>query len=359
MLIYIIIFILLSLCVFIESVGDKVSAYIILIGSLVLLLFITSNREGIGTDFYNYKEIYQDIVANDSYTVEYGFVVLNYIASFLGGFKVLLLLTGFLNLVAVVFVLGRFNLNISMGVLTYYSLFYLNHNFNTIRHGLMSAFVWVAFYFYFRRDKIKSIFIYLFSFLLHQLTLVFFPLQFITKRRINFKYSIALFVILFVVGKSLSDVFLFLNVYVSQISNKLDYYTNDYYGEEIVRYQFGIGFFFYIVIYFLILKYEEYFTNRKQIVFLNRVLFLGIATIILFASISIFSERIANTLLMSLIFISASIDKIKIKPLYRFGLFFLFMAIDFFYLIKILNIPGINRDYQFIPYTFSFFGNLY
>ena len=116
------------MCVFIESFGDKISATIILIVSLVLLLLITSNREGIGTDFYNYKEIYQDITENDSYTVEFGFVVLNYIAFFLGGFKILLLLTAFLNLLAVVFVLRRSNLNISMGVLTYYSLFYFNHN---------------------------------------------------------------------------------------------------------------------------------------------------------------------------------------------------------------------------------------
>lgn len=355
MLIYIIIFLLLVFSVFIEAFGDKISSTIILIVSLVLLLFITSIREGIGTDFYNYKEIYEDITVNDSYTVEFGFVVLNYIAFVLGGFKILLLLTALLNLLAIVFVLRRLNLNISMGVLTYYSLFYLNHNFNTIRHGLMSAFVWIALYFYFQKDKIKSIFIYIFSFLFHQLALIFLPLQFLTKKRINFTYSIALLAILFVIGESLNNVFLFLNVFVSKFSSKLDYYMNDYYGDEMVRYKFGLGFFFYILIYFLILKFEKYFNNRNQIIFLNRILFSAIATIIFFASVSIFSERIANTLLMALIFISASIDKIKIKPLYRFGIFFLFMAIDFFYLIKILNIPGINRDYQFVPYTFSFF----
>jgi hypothetical protein len=353
--IYIIVFLLLVLSVFIESFGDKISATLFLIVSLVLLLFITSNREGIGTDFYNYKEIYGDITIDNSFSVEFGFVILNYIAYYIGGFKVLLFITAFLNLFAIIFVLRRLKLHTSLGVLTYYSLFYLNHNFNTVRHGLMTAFVWIALYFYFKRDKIKSIFFYVVSILFHQLAFVFYPLQFLTLKRINYKYSIILLFILFIVGKSLENSFVFLNVFISQYSNKLNYYLNDYYGDEIVRYQFGLGFFLYLVIYFLILKFEDYFTNRTQIVFFNRLLFLGISMIILFASISIFSERIANTLLLSLVFIFASFEKIKIELLPRFILLFVFVAIDFFYLMKILSIPGIDRIYQFVPYTYTFF----
>lgn len=355
MSIYIVVFLLLTLSVFIESIGDKISSAIILIGTIMLLLFITSNREGIGTDFYNYKEIYREVTVDNSFSVEFGFVVLNYVAYCIGGFKALLLITAFLNLLAIVFVLRKFGLHISLGVLTYYSLFYLNHNFNTIRHGLMSAFVWVALYFFFKRDKIKSVFFYAVSILFHQLAFVFYPLQLLTSKRINYKYSIVLLIILFIVGESLHDAFVFLNIFISQYSSKLNYYLNDYYGDEIVKYTFGLGFFLYIAIYLIILKFEDYFTNGRQIVFFNRLLFLGISMIVLFASISIFSERIANTLLLSLVFIFASVEKIKIELLPRFILLFVFVAIDFFYLMKILSIPGIDRIYQFVPYTYTFF----
>jgi hypothetical protein len=353
--IYIVVFLLLALSVFIESFGDKISSAIILIGTVMLLLFITSNREGIGTDFYSYKEIYREVTIDNSFSVEFGFVVLNYIAYCVGGFKVLLLITAFLNLLAIVFVLRKFGLHISLGVLTYYSLFYLNHNFNTLRHGLMSAFVWVALYFFFKRDRIKSICFHVISILFHQLAFVFYPLQFLTAKRINYKYSIVLLSILFIVGESLTDAFAFLNIFISQYSNKLNYYLNDYYGDDIVKYNFGLGFFLYVAIYFIILKFEDYFTNRTQIVFFNRLLFLGISMIILFASISIFSERIANTLLLSLVFIFASVGKIKIEILPRFILLFVLVAIDFFYLMKVISIPGVDRTYQFVPYTYTFF----
>lgn len=355
MVIYILIFLLLVLSVFIEAFGDKKSATIIWLFTLTLLLFITSNREGIGTDFYNYKSIYEDIIKGDSYTVEFGFVVLNYLASLLGGFKVLLFLAALLNLVAIIFVLSKFKLNISIGILTYYSIFYLNHNFNTIRHGLMAAFVWIGFYFYLKRNKIKLFLFYFISFLFHQVAIVFYPLQFLTQRRINFKYSIGLLLIFYIIGEALSSLFVFLNVYISQFSTKLDFYINDYYGDEVVKYKFGSGFFLYVLIYFIILKFENYFENKKEIIFFNRLLFLGIATIILFASFSIFSERIANVLLISLVFIFGSFAKVKIKSHQRFVLLVLLIMTNFFYLLKILSIPGINREYQFIPYTFTFF----
>jgi hypothetical protein len=219
----------------------------------------------------------------------------------------------------------------------------------------MSAFVWIAFYFYYERHKIKSIFFYLISFLFHSLALVFYPLQFLTLRKINFKFSIGLLFVLFVLGESLKDVFLFLNVFISQYNNKLSYYLNDFYGDEIGRYKFGLGFFLYVIIYFLILKYESFFEDKKQIIFFNRLLFLGIATIIFFASVSIFSERIASVFLMSMIFIFASFDRIRVKPMYRVMFLLLLITINVFYLIKILLIPGFDRIYQFTPYTFTLF----
>lgn len=312
-------------------------------------------REGIGTDFYNYKEIYDDITLNDTFSVEIGFVSLNYLAFYLGGFKVLLFITALLNLLAILFILKRLCLNIPVGIITYYSLFYLNHNFNTIRHGLMTAFVWLAFFLFFERKKIKSAMLYITAFFFHNLAFIFYPLQFLTKHRINFKFSVGLLILLFGLGNISQQIFILLNIYISQFSNKLDYYLNDYYGDEIARYKFGLGFILYIIIYFLILKFEKLFENRKQIVFFNRILFLGIATIILFASISIFSERIANTLLVSLVFIFSSIDRVKVNKLKYFILLFLILSINFFYLIKTLTIPGIDRIYQFVPYDFSFF----
>ena len=68
MLIYIIIFLFLMIATLVDSFGSKVAAKIILFGSLIILLIITTLREGIGTDFYNYKEIYDLTTINHDYT---------------------------------------------------------------------------------------------------------------------------------------------------------------------------------------------------------------------------------------------------------------------------------------------------
>jgi len=354
MLVYIVIFSFLMIATLVDSLGSKFSARIILYVTLILLLFITSIREGIGTDFYNYKDIYELITRNHQYNVEYGFVFLNYFAYFLGGFKILLFLTAMLNISIFYYILKKLNLNIYIGILTYYSMFFLNHNFNTIRHGLLSAFVWLAFYFYLKREKLKSYLSLILAFLFHQAAIIILPFKFLTKLKINLFFSCLLLLTFFYAGILLKDYFVLLNMFSFANESKFNYYLNDNNMSEAVRYKFGLGFFLYVIIYFIILKFESYFNNRNQILFFNRILFLAVSTICVFASLSILSERIANTLLLSIVFIFSSIGKLKIKLIYRLSFLFLILAVNFFYLYKILNIVGINRPLQFVPYNYSF-----
>jgi hypothetical protein len=185
MLIYIIIFLFLMIATLVDSFGSKVAAKIILFGSLIILLIITTLREGIGTDFYNYKELYDLTTINHDYTTEYGFILLIYFAYFLGGFKLLLFITAILNISIIYYLLKQFKLNIYIGLLTYYSIFYLNHNFNVIRHGLMSTIIWISFYCYLNRKKIKSFIFFILSFLIHQSTIIILPFIFLVKRSLN------------------------------------------------------------------------------------------------------------------------------------------------------------------------------
>jgi hypothetical protein len=148
--------------------------------------------------------------------------------------------------------------------------------------------------------------------------------------------------------------FIFINLFLSQYNNKLNYYLNEYNGDEIVRYKFGVGFFMYVIIYTLLNKYYHLFKNRKLIEFLNRILFLAICIICIFASLSILSERVANTLLLSIIFIFASVGYLKIKLPAKMLILIIISMIDFLYLMKNLSIPGFNREFQFVPFTYSF-----
>jgi hypothetical protein len=355
MLIYIIIFLFLMIATLVDSFGSKVSAKIILFGSLIILLIITTLREGIGTDFYNYKEIYDLTTINHDYTTEYGFILLIYFAYFLGGFKLLLFITAILNISIIYYLLKQFKLNIYIGLLTYYSIFYLNHNFNVIRHGLMSTIIWISFYCYLNRKKIKSFIFFILSFLIHQTSIIILPFIFLVKRSLNLFSSILILFILFFFGRYLDSYFEILNIFSfdSSSGSKISFYLNDYNIAEKVRYRFGFGFFLYVTVYLLLIKFEKEFTNKEQIIFFKQILFLAISILCIFASLSILSERVANTLLLSIIFIFSSIGKLKIKPIYKICLLVVIILIDFTYLYQILNIAGIDRPKQFLPYNYS------
>jgi hypothetical protein len=353
--IYLFFFISLVSAVLIEYFGDKTTSSIFLIFIVIALLLISANREGIGTDFFTYKDIYNDVISYKDNNVELGYVYLNYFASLFGGFKVVLFMTTLINLGAIFFILKRLRLNISMGLLTYYSLFFFNHNFNTIRHGVMCTLTWVAFYFYYKREKIKTIIYFVLGAFFHSLSLFFVPFLLIFRRNIKLKISIALLILFFFIGNYTTELVQNLNVYMSLFSNRLDFYLYDYYGDEIPKYNFGLGFFLYIIVFIMIYCFRNYFKDKDEIVFFNKVLYLGISMILIFSSISIFTERIANLLLISLVFIFSSINKLNAPNNYRFLVLFLLIFINFFYFFKIVHLPGINRQYQFLPYTYTFF----
>lgn len=355
MVIYLVIYFFLVLATLVDSFESKVSAKLILFGTLGILLFITTVRDGIGTDFYNYKNIYDLITVNHEYTKEFGFVILNYFAFFTGGFKILLFLSAIINISIIYYILNKLNLNIYIGILTYYSMFFLNHNFNTIRHGLLSTLVWLAFYFYIKKEKLKSFVSFILAFLFHQIAVIIYPFQFFAKLQIKALTSCILLVAFFYVGILLKDYFSFLNLFSFENSytSKVNYYLNDYNMAEEVRYKFGLGFIFYILLYFTILKFNFYFQNNNQIIFFNRILFLAISMLCIFASLSILSERVANTLLLSIIFIFSSIGKLKVKLVYKIPFLIVVILINFFYLFKVISMDGIDRPLQFVPYNWS------
>ncbi len=355
MYIYLFIFISLVSAVLIESFGDKKTSTIFLIFNVFILLLISANREGIGTDFFTYRDMYNDVVLNKEYNAEWGYVYLNYLSSLIGGFKVVLFITTAINLGAIIYILKKLNLNVSMGFLTYFSLFFLNHNFNTVRHGLMCTLTWIAFYFYYNSKKIKSLTYIVLASFFHNLSLFFMPFLLIIKRKINFNISIVLLFIFFLIGQYTTEFVQNFNVFLSLFSNRLDYYLYDYYGDEIPSYNFGLGFFLYLVFFIIIYKFRNSFKDTEEIIFFNKVLYLGISMILIFSTISIFTERIANLFLISLVFIFASINKFKAPNSIRFFVLLCLIAINFFYFFKIVHLPGINREYQFLPYSYTFF----
>ena len=82
MTIYLIIFAFLVLSSFIEAIGEKKAAFLFLSLAMLGLIATTALREGIGTDFYSYKNIFIEITEHNIIAVELGFTLLNYFANY-------------------------------------------------------------------------------------------------------------------------------------------------------------------------------------------------------------------------------------------------------------------------------------
>jgi hypothetical protein len=217
----------------------------------------------------------------------------------------------------------------------------------------MCSVVWLGIYFYYKRTKIKQLLFFALAASFHSLAFVFVPISFLLKYRVNLLKGIFILVFAYFLGQKTLDFIQNINVVISLYSNRLSFYLTDYYGEEVEKYNIGLGFILYVIIFALISVFNDAFNNKKQLLFFNHILFLGITTILLFISISIFTERIANLLLISLVFIFSSIKYFNPKNSYRFFIFIFIVIVNLFYFVKISHLPGINREYQFLPYSIS------
>src|SRR5690554_328642 len=122
-------------------------AYILI--AIIPLLIISSLRKNVGTDYSNYRNIYENyknigvltIITNNNF--EFGYYLINRLGYMFGSFNVTLLIASFLTIFIPIFTV-RNNEKISLpifGIL--YSLAFYIPSFNFIRQGIAIA---ISFY---------------------------------------------------------------------------------------------------------------------------------------------------------------------------------------------------------------------
>lgn len=332
---------------------------------MVLIGFVVF-RDGIGTDYETYFGLYQgspgllEFLENPFYRdVEFGFGLLNAVAkTFNLGFP-------FVSFFCISVTLWNYNraaknfgLDFIIVFLTYLGLYFISHNFNVIRHGLATSFVWHAFsYVILKKGLKKSLFLLILSSLFHSVSIIFIPFLWIIDKTISYKvmFTSLLFAVLIVV--------LQLNI-VTVILDSLFFWSSKYQFYKLVYYQnvggetnyglaSGVVLNLILLIVLMYMKMREnnnHSTYQTNHILING-LYFALLALLLLSTNGVFAERIGGIFYVSLIFLIPLIFQIYFDFKTTRSVFSIIFVIYIgLYFFKTVTVKEKTGEYQYLPY---------
>lgn len=195
-------FVLVAVVILIYLVPIKKSTKVIII-SLVLIVF-SGFREGVGTDFNMYKNIFYNIDNLDGYylgEIETGYILLNkFIYSMYSDHRLLFIITSTVIIGLICISIMRYSKNYLLSILLFICLGYLHSSFNGVRQYIALAIFIYSIRFIINK-KVKSYLIFiLVASLFHKTILITLPLYFINKIKFNKKVFILSIIPIMLIG---------------------------------------------------------------------------------------------------------------------------------------------------------------
>ena len=269
--------------------------YLYIIATILLIIFVGFKKEG-GTDFINYKEIYESIDikhALNTGSFEPIFTLLMFIVRvFGGGFALFYLLIAFINFPIKVNIFKKLTPYLFPALLIYFVGLFFERDNDGIRQGLAIGFSYLSIPFLLVNDKRKFILINIIASLIHYSSIIFFISYFLNKIHIKNKTVFVIIICsLFIplLNLSLFD-FVIKLIPIPVVTTKLNYYANDaVYSSSL---GINIGMIFRIVILFLFIYYYRYIKiDNKLFIFLRNGFAFGIFLALLFSNFEILAHR--------------------------------------------------------------------
>lgn len=333
---------------------------------IMVLIGFAIFRDGIGTDYETYLGLYKgspdflEFLGNPFYRdVEFGFGLLNSVAkTFNLGFP-------FVSFFCISVTLWNYNratknfgLDFTIVFLTYLGLYFISHNFNVVRHGLATSFVWHAFSLVILKKGMKqSLFLLIASSLFHSVSIVFIPFLWIIDKTISYKvmFISLIFAVLIVV--------LQWNI-VTVILDSLFFWSSKYQFYKLVYYQnvggeanYGLASGVVLnLILLLVLMYKRtrennrHSTYRTNHILINGLYFALLALLLLNTN-GVFAERIGGIFYVSLIFLIPLIFKIYFDVKTTRSVFSIVFVIYIgLYFFRTVTVKEKTGEFQYLPY---------
>lgn len=274
---------------------------------LMVAAVIVACRMEVGADWANYKFFYYngyDVTGRDGSSMEPIFNLIRILFFNLGlSHAVFFLFLSLISLFTIRKAARLFGIRYFMTVfLVYYSMFFLNYQFNIVRHGLMASFVWLSFA-YKSRGEIKAAIISLVVALgFHVMALIFVPFLFFLDRCFSKRF------VLIILAFSYLTFFLQLSTRIIsffpvlfELERTASFVTS---GNFVADYGLTLGsqvqVFLFLFLYF---RYNASYKKNPRFRMLVNSLLFGFLLLCVLNAFNAIISRICNSLFMAMVFL--------------------------------------------------------
>lgn len=326
---------------------------------LILVLSLFSGlRRGIGTDYEYYNWYYNAYPENIGHVEPLFYSIGAFVKTLGFNSPFYFFILTFITLHIVRQCIIKFKVDVGLAFIVYLGYFYLIHNFNILRHGMMTATVWLAFS-YLLEGKKRNFWILTFLaslFHIGGLIAILFPL-------IGKKYIKPIYLISIVLLSSVLGYLVYFPGMIEFIGNSLDnqigiritkFFTTFYADKDKIMYGISLGTILNFLIFIIALWVRERTKESPKLNLLINSLFVGLTILLLFNSVGIFVQRWSNIFYFSIVFLLPTLwNEVKLKQ-NRILIYVLITILSGLYWNKILVMKEVGGAYQFIPYETIF-----
>lgn len=202
MLVYLFIYLLTSIISFFQNKRNKLIISLIII--FILAIFAGTRNEGIDNDYREYFRLFK-LSVNEGLQASYElvFYILPKFISFFSSnnyIKLTFLVIATIGVSTKVLAIKNFSKNYPLSIIVYYCVFFFGHEFTTIRAGVAAGIYLFMINDILKNNK-KGFFLKLaIAFIFHYSSLLFIPIWFLVRSKLNIKYYyFALIISFFVV----------------------------------------------------------------------------------------------------------------------------------------------------------------
>lgn len=336
MLVYLIIILYLFVLSFLDLYKVRINTFHLVL-SFCLLVCVSGFRYSIGSDYFNYIDIYDNI--DTSFYVEPLFWLLNYTVRFLGGnAQVVIFISSLITVFFVYRALLKLSDCIYVSLLYYVISFLFFESLNTVRQGLAISISFYAYSFFIKRQyKVCSLCI-LASILFHYSCIIALFIFAISSKRIRPAVWLFILPFSFLFGNGIMSMILSFFSNVLSLSGYASYLNH----VEVRGVSSGLFQFFLNGLSFLFLSlYNRY--GKEKTVYLNFFL-MSVVMYNIFLSFYVALRLYFYPFIFIVILIPLTIQLFSLKSKWIF--YFFITSVFVIYTVVSLN----NVDY--IPYKF-------
>lgn len=306
MLVYYIIgllFLLLSILYYLEIIPD--SSLLIVFILFILSFFIVGCRYEIGADWSNYCDFYYSGYAADktSGTLEPIFTLIRFVCYNLGLSHVFFF--AFISFFSLYLIYPASKMlgvnNVYLVYLVYFCLFFLNYQFNIIRHGALASCIMLSYAYRSVENNQKAVLWAAIGSGFHIVGILFLLLMFFIDIELSRLKAFTIIIISFVfyylgIGERLLSYFPMLEN-MDRLAGYFDTNRWESYGLSI-----GLVFNVGIILYFFIFRFGEYYESRSTRIMVNCLL-IGVVCSLTLNVFGAIVSRVSNLMNVSLVFI--------------------------------------------------------